>query len=244
MLKCSELYTYYGSISALTGVSIEVNSGEAIAVIGSNGAGKTTLLNSIVGVVKPTRGSVIFEGQDITRCSAHQTVNMGISVVPEGREVFQRLTVHENLRMGLKKEISKVKQKELEDRLVSLYDTFPRLKERMNQQAGTLSGGEQQMLIISRALISYPKLLLLDEPSLGLAPIIVNEIFNIIEGLKKEGMTIVLVEQMANKALGVADKAYIIENGKIVMSGTASELKQNKDIAKAYLGVSAGKVLS
>ncbi|MDQ0217727.1 ABC transporter ATP-binding protein [Peribacillus cavernae] len=237
MLKCSELFANYGSVAALKGISIEVQSGEIVAVIGSNGAGKTTLINSILGFVKPHKGTVIFEGQDITNIPAHKTTNLGISVVPEAREVFYSLTVKENLRMGLKKEIGKVKQQELEDRLVHLFDTFPRLKERINQQAGTLSGGEQQMLVISRALISNPKLLLLDEPSLGLAPIIVNEIFEIIKTLKKEGITIVLVEQIANKALSVADKAYVIENGKIVMSGSASELKENKDIAKAYLGV-------
>lgn len=237
MLKCTEIHSSYGSILALQGVSLEVNKGEIVAVIGSNGAGKTTLINSILGFVKPQKGTITFEGQDITKLPPYKTTNKGISVVPEAREVFPNLTVYENLRIGLKRDINKLNKEEFEKRLSRLFNIFPRLKERINQHAGTLSGGEQQMLVISRALICNPKLILLDEPSLGLAPIIVNEIFEIIKRLKNEGITIILVEQIANKALSVADKAYVIENGKVVMNGIASELKENNNIVKAYLGV-------
>jgi branched-chain amino acid transport system ATP-binding protein len=237
LLNVTQLHAHYGSVHALRGVDIEVNQGEVVSIIGSNGAGKSTMLNSILGFVKPTSGTVSFLGQDVTRISAQNTINLGISIVPEGRDVFPTFTVYENLRMGLKKQIGKVTHREFGAELEAVFQRFPRLKERINQQAGTLSGGEQQMLVISRALISKPKLLLLDEPSLGLAPIIVNEIFGIIQGLKQEGMTIVLVEQMANKALAVADRGYVLENGAVVISGKAEELRTNKDIAKAYLGV-------
>jgi branched-chain amino acid transport system ATP-binding protein len=238
MLKISDLHMYYGGVHALKGINLEVNEGEVVAVIGSNGAGKTTLLGSILGTVRPRSGTVTYAGADITHIPAYKTVNMGISLVPEGREVFGHLTVYDNLRLGLKKRIGRVKQHELERELEQIYARFPRLKERIHQLAGTLSGGEQQMLVISRALIGKPKLLLLDEPSLGLAPIIVNEIFEIIKGLKKDGMTIILVEQMANKALTVADRGYVLENGRIAISGTAQELRGNREVAHAYLGVS------
>lgn len=238
MLKVSDLHVHYGGVHALKGVNFEVKKGEVIAVIGSNGAGKTTLLSSIIGMVTPSKGSISFLNEDITCVPAHTTVNMGVSLVPEGREVFSNLTVYENLRLGLKKQIGRIPKKELDRELEVLFVRFPRLKERSNQMAGTLSGGEQQMLAISRALIGKPQLLMLDEPSLGLAPIIVNEIFHIIHELKKDGMTIVLIEQIAHKALSVADRGYVLENGRIVMSGTAKELRGNKDVAKAYLGIS------
>lgn len=238
MLRLSDLHVYYGGVHALKGVNLEVREGEVVAVIGSNGAGKTTLLGSILGTVKPRSGTISYTDLDITYMPAYKTVNMGISLVPEGREVFGHLKVHENLRLGLKKRVGRVKQNELDHELELIYSRFPRLKERKDQLAGTLSGGEQQMLVISRALIGKPKLLLLDEPSLGLAPIIVNEIFDIIKGMKKAGMTIVLVEQMANKALMIADRGYVLENGKIAMSGAAKELRGNREVANAYLGVS------
>ncbi|MGG2197952.1 MULTISPECIES: ABC transporter ATP-binding protein [Paenibacillus] len=238
MLTVSDLHMYYGGVHALKGVSLEVNEGEVVAVIGSNGAGKTTLLSAILGMVKPRSGQISYSNQDITYITAHKTVNMGISLVPEGREVFSSMTVYENLRLGLKKRVGRVNQKEFDRELEHIFFRFPRLKERIDQLAGTLSGGEQQMMVISRALIGKPKLLLLDEPSLGLAPIIVNEIFDIIKGLKQDGMTIILVEQMANKALSVADRGYVLENGHIAMSGTAKELRGNREVAKAYLGVS------
>jgi branched-chain amino acid transport system ATP-binding protein len=237
MLKVTNLNTHYGSVHALKGVDFEINEGEVVSIIGSNGAGKTSLLNSILGVVKPSSGNAVFLDQDITSLPCHKTINLGISVVPEAKEVFTSFTVYENIRMGLKKDIHRYSKNEFGKELDSLFEIFPRLKERLHQVAGTLSGGEQQMLVISRALVSKPKLLMLDEPSLGLAPIIVNEIFNIIKRLKEGGMTIILVEQIANKALKVADRGYVIENGKIVMSGTGEELRNNKDIAKAYLGV-------
>ncbi len=237
MLEISELNTCYGSIHAVKRISLNVKQGEIVTVIGSNGAGKTTLLNSVIGIVRPTSGKIVYMDKDITSLPAHKTINMGMSVVPEGREVFSSLTVYENLRMGLKKRISQINQNEFESETKSLYEMFPRLKERINQPAGTLSGGEQQMLVIARALISKPQLLLLDEPSLGLAPIIVHEIFDVLQELKKEGVTVLLVEQIANEALAIADRGYVIENGEVVMEGTSEELKENKDVAKAYLGV-------
>lgn len=237
MLEISELNTCYGSIHAVKRISLNVKQGEIVTVIGSNGAGKTTLLNSVIGIVRPTSGKIVYMDKDITSLPAHKTINMGMSVVPEGREVFSSLTVYENLRMGLKKRISQINQNEFESETKSLYEMLPRLKERINQPAGTLSGGEQQMLVIARALISKPQLLLLDEPSLGLAPIIVHEIFDVLQELKKEGVTVLLVEQIANEALAIADRGYVIENGEVVMEGTSEELKENKDVAKAYLGV-------
>ncbi len=237
MLEISELNTCYGSIHAVKRISLNVKQGEIVTVIGSNGAGKTTLLNSVIGIVRPTSGKIVYMDKDITSLPAHKTINMGMSVVPEGREVFSSLTVYENLRMGLKKRISQINQNEFESETKSLYEMFPRLKERINQPAGTLSGGEQQMLVIARALISKQQLLLLDEPSLVLAPIIVHEIFDVLQELKKEGVTVLLVEQIANEALAIADRGYVIENGEVVMEGTSEELKENKDVAKAYLGV-------
>lgn len=237
MLKVSDLNTFYGNVHAVRGISLEVKPEEVIAVIGSNGAGKTTLLNSIIGIVKPRSGKISFMGEDITPLPAHKIANMGISFVPEDREVFSSLTVKENLQMGLKKRISKVSSDEFESEAEFLYDMFPRLRERVKQPAGTLSGGEQQMLVMARALISKPPLLLLDEPSLGLAPTLVSEIFDTIVELKKSGTTVVVVEQIANEALAVADRGYVIENGEVVMTGSGEELRGNEDVAKAYLGV-------
>lgn len=237
MLKVSNLNVFYGNVHAVRGISIEVKPEEIIAVIGSNGAGKTTFLSSIIGIVKPRSGKISFKGEDITPIPAHKIANMGISFVPEDREVFSSLTVKENLRMGLKRRISNISSDEFEIEAESLYNKFPRLQERINQPAGTLSGGEQQMLVMARALISKPQLLLLDEPSLGLAPTLVSEIFDTIVELKKEGTTIVVVEQIANEALAVADRAYVIENGEVVIMGSGEELRGNEDVAKAYLGV-------
>jgi len=237
MLKITGLHAHHGSVHALRGIDIEVREGEVVSIIGSNGAGKTTLLDCILGNVTASAGTITYLGQDITRLPTHKTINLGISIVPEGRQVFGSLTVYENLRMGLKKNIGQVSNAQFSEMLERIFARFPRLKERIHQAAGTMSGGEQQMLVISRALISNPKLLLLDEPSLGLAPIIVNEIFDILHELKKEKMTIILVEQMASKALQIADRGYVIENGRIVISGLAEELRSNKDIQKAYLGV-------
>lgn len=237
MLKVSDLNTFYGNVHAVRGISLEVEPEEVVAIIGSNGAGKTTLLSSIIGIVKPRSGKISFIGEDITPLPAHKIANMGISFVPEDREVFSSLTVKENLRMGLKRRISKVSSDEFESEAESLYNMFPRLRERVNQPAGTLSGGEQQMLVMARALISKPQLLLLDEPSLGLAPTLVSEIFDTIVELKKSGTTIVVVEQIANEALAVADHAYVIENGEVVMTGSGEELRGNEDVIKAYLGV-------
>ncbi len=237
IMEISELNTWYGSIHAVKRISLNVEQGEIVSVIGSNGAGKTTLLNSVVGIVRPASGRIVYINKDITSLPAHKTINMGMSIVPEGREVFSSLTVYENLRMGLKKRISKINHNQFESEARSLYEMFPRLKERTNQPAGTLSGGEQQMLVIARALISKPQLLLLDEPSLGLAPIIVQEIFDVLQKLKKEGVTVLLVEQRANEALAIADRGYVIENGEVVIQGTSEELKENEDVAKAYLGV-------
>ncbi len=237
MLKVSNLNTFYGNVHAVRGISLEVKPEEIIAVIGSNGAGKTTLLSSIVGIVKPRSGKILFKEEDITPLPAHKVANMGISFVPEDREVFSSLTVKENLRMGLKRRISKISGDEFESEAESLYAMFPRLQERINQPAGTLSGGEQQMLVMARALISKPQLLLLDEPSLGLAPTLVSEIFDTIVKLRKEGMTLVVVEQIANEVLAVADRGYVIENGEVVITGSGEELRSNKDVATAYLGV-------
>ncbi len=237
MLKVSDLNTFYGNVHAVRGISLEVEPEEVVAVIGSNGAGKTTLLSSIIGMVKPRSGKISFRGEDITSLPAHKIVNMGISFVPEDREVFSSLTVRDNLRMGLKGRISKLSSDEFESEAEYLYDMFPRLRERTNQPAGTLSGGEQQMLVMARALISDPQLLLLDEPSLGLAPTLISEIFDTITELKKAGMTIVVVEQIANEALSVADRGYVIENGEVVITGSGEELRGNEDVANAYLGV-------
>ncbi len=233
MLKIDNVEVSYGMINAIKGVSFEVKEGEIVALIGSNGAGKTTILHTITGLITPKAGEIHFEEQDITKKPAHKIVGMGMAHVPEGRRIFQELSVYENLKLGafLLKD-----KKHIDDNLRYVYQHFPRLKERKNQIAGTLSGGEQQMLAMGRALMSSPKILLMDEPSMGLSPILVNEIFQIIREVSKDGTTVLLVEQNAKKALSIADRAYVLETGKIILSGNASELMNNDQVKKAYLG--------
>lgn len=233
MLKVTDLKVYYGVIQAIKGISFEVNEGEVIALIGANGAGKTTILHTITGLVEAKSGTVEFEGTNITKMPGHKIVTLGMAHVPEGRRVFSELTVLENLRMGA---YTRKDKNEVEKSLKMVYERFPRLEERKNQLAGTLSGGEQQMLAMGRALISHPKLLMLDEPSMGLAPILVGQIFAIIRELHQSGTTILLVEQNAEMALQVADRAYVLESGKIALSGTGRELAESDSIKKAYLG--------
>lgn len=233
MLEVKDLEVYYGMIQAIKGISFEVNKGEVIALIGSNGAGKTTTLHTITGLLSPKKGSVIFEGKDITKIPAHKIVSMGMAHVPEGRRVFADLSVYENLKLGA---YTRKDKENLNKDLENIYKRFPRLAERKNQSAGTLSGGEQQMLAMGRALMSKPSIILMDEPSMGLSPILVNEIFDIIESISKSGTTVLLVEQNAKKALSIADRAYVLETGKIVTSGKASELLEDDSIKKAYLG--------
>ncbi|MBO5836409.1 MAG: ABC transporter ATP-binding protein [Oscillospiraceae bacterium] len=233
LLEVNNLEVYYGVICALKGISFEVNEGEIVALIGANGAGKTTMMQSVVGLIPKKGGTVTFDGRDITKTPGHKIVNLGMTQVPEGRRIFQELTVYENLMMGA---YTKNDKKQFNDDLERMFELFPRLKERRNQIAGTLSGGEQQMLAMSRALMSNPKLLMLDEPSMGLAPILVDQIFDIIKELHKAGTTILLVEQNANKALQIADRAYVLETGKITFSGTGKELATSDEVRKAYLG--------
>ncbi|WP_206669714.1 ABC transporter ATP-binding protein [Paenibacillus luteus] len=236
MLSIKGLEVRYGAIHALKGVDVELKEGEIAAVIGSNGAGKTTLLQAVLGLVRPNAGVIELGGKPITRMSANKTSNLGVSLVPEGREVFGTLTVTENLRMGLKKKIGSVTKRQFEKELELVFERFPRLHERQNQLAFTLSGGEQQMLVLSRAMISKPRLLLLDEPSLGLAPIIVNEIFATINELAYEGTAILLVEQMAHKALSIAKRGYVVDNGNITLHGSSTALLNDDRMIKAYLG--------
>ena len=233
MLEIKDLEVYYGMIQAIKGVSFDVNEGEVIALIGANGAGKTTILHTITGLINAQKGSVWFEGKDITKVPAHKIVSMGMAHVPEGRRVFANLTVLQNLKMGA---YTRKDKTEIEQTLDSIYKRFPRLMERQNQLAGTLSGGEQQMLAMGRALMSHPKIILMDEPSMGLSPIFVNEIFDIIKSVSASGTTVLLVEQNAKKALSIADRAYVLETGKIVLFGKASDLLNNDSIKKAYLG--------
>jgi len=233
MLEVKGLQVYYGVIQALKDVSFEVNQGEVIALIGANGAGKTTTLHTVTGLIPAKAGSIMFEGVDITKMPAHKIVEMGIAHVPEGRRVFSQLSVYENLIMGA---YTRKDKKEIAENLEKVYQRFPRLKERKNQRAGTLSGGEQQMLAMGRALMSNPKMIVMDEPSMGLSPIFVNEIFDIIEKVSASGTTVLLVEQNAKKALSIADRAYVLETGKIVLSGDAKELMNDDSIKKAYLG--------
>lgn len=233
MLSVENVEVYYGVINAIKGVSFEVNEGETIALIGSNGAGKTTILHTITGLISPKSGSIMFEGTDITKVPAHKIVGMGMAHVPEGRRIFQHLSVYENLKLGAYLLNDK---KVIDNNLKYVYDHFPRLKERKHQVAGTLSGGEQQMLAMGRALMSNPKIILMDEPSMGLSPILVSEIFQIIKEVSNDGTTVLLVEQNAKKALGIADRAYVLETGKIALSGKASDLMHNEEIKKAYLG--------
>lgn len=233
LLEIKDLSVYYGVICALKGISFEVNQGEIVTLIGANGAGKTTTMQSIMGLIPSRSGSVIYDGHDITKTPAHSIVHLGMTQVPEGRRVFQELTVYENLLMGayIEKDAKKIKAS-VED----IYDRFPRLGERRNQIAGTLSGGEQQMLAMGRALMSHPKLLMLDEPSMGLSPLLVDQVFELIQEIHRDGTTVLLVEQNANKSLAISDRAYVLETGKIVLSGTGKELLASEEIKKAYLG--------
>ena len=233
LLEINDLEVYYGVIQAIKGVSFHVEKGEIIALIGANGAGKTTILHTITGLLSAEKGSVIFEGTDLTKIPAHKIVSMGMAHVPEGRRVFANLTVLQNLKMGA---YTRKDKAEIDASLENVYERFPRLKERQNQLAGTLSGGEQQMLAMGRALMSKPSIILMDEPSMGLSPIYVNEIFDIIQEVSKSGTTVLLVEQNAKKALSIADRAYVLETGKIVLEGKASDLLNNDEIKKAYLG--------
>lgn len=233
MLKVNDLSVNYGAICALKGVDINVKEGEIVALIGANGAGKTTLLHAISGLVKSTSGSVEFLGNKVSGKDAKDIVSYGLIQVPEGRRIFKGMSVEENILMGA---FLRNDKKEILNDMEDIYLKFPRLKERLKQNAETLSGGEQQMLAMGRALMSKPKLLLLDEPSMGLSPLLVKEIFNIIEEINKQGTTILLVEQNAKMALSIADRAYVIENGKIVLSGSGEELANSEEVKKAYLG--------
>ncbi len=233
LLEVKNLEVNYGLIKAIKGVSFEVNEGEIVALIGANGAGKTTIMHAINCILDKMSGKVFFDGKDITHARAHSLVGMGMSQVPEGRRIFQELTVFENLQLGY---YSKKDKKKFEEKLNEMYSNFPILKERSKQIAGTLSGGEQQMLAMSRALMSSPKLLLLDEPSMGLSPLYVNTIFDMIKKVNEMGTTVLLVEQNAKKALSIADKAYVLEIGKMTKSGTGSELLNDDSVKKAYLG--------
>ncbi len=233
MIKINDLVVAYGGIEALKGISLEVPSGKIVTLVGANGAGKSTTLKSIVGLVKPKGGSIDYEGTDLTKLNTELMVKKGIALVPEGRRVFADLTVLENLKIGA---YSRKDRAGIAEDMEKVYSLFPRLKERTWQLAGTLSGGEQQMLAIGRALMSRPKLIMMDEPSLGLAPIIVKELFGIIKRINEEGMTVLLIEQNANAALKIADIGYIMETGKITLSGSGKDLLANDEIKKAYLG--------
>ena len=233
MLEVKNLEVYYGVICALKGISFEVNEGEIVSLIGANGAGKTTTMQSVVGLIPKKAGTVTFDGQDITKTPCHKIVHLGMTQVPEGRRIFQELSVYENLLMGAYGE--KDKQGFKAD-LEAIYTRFPRLAERRNQIAGTLSGGEQQMLAMGRAIMCHPKLLMLDEPSMGLSPLLVDQVFEIIKDINKDGTTVLLVEQNAGKSLAISDRAYVMENGSIVLSGTGAELAASEQVRKAYLG--------
>lgn len=233
MLEIKELEVYYGMIQAIKGISFEVNAGEVIALIGANGAGKTTILQTITGMIPAKCGGILYEGTDLTKVQGHKIVGLGMAHVPEGRRVFSQLSVYENLKLGA---YTRKDKTEIADTLQMVYDKFPRLKERKNQLAGTLSGGEQQMLAMGRALMSKPKIILMDEPSMGLSPIFVAEIFNIIQEISSLGTTVLLVEQNAKKALAIADRAYVLETGNIVLEGDAKELMNDESVKKAYLG--------
>lgn len=233
MLEVRGLEVYYGMIQAIKGISFEVNEGEVIALIGANGAGKTTTLHTVSGLLAPKAGTVTFEGKDITKTPAHKIVSYGMAHVPEGRRVFASLSVYQNLKMGA---YTRNDKEEIEESLKMVYTRFPRLEERKNQPAGTLSGGEQQMLAMGRALMSRPRIILMDEPSMGLSPIFVNEIFDIIKQVSAGGTTVLLVEQNAKKALSIADRGYVLETGKIVLEGKAQELLEDESVKKAYLG--------
>lgn len=233
LLEVKNLQVYYGVIQALKGISFEVNEGEIISLIGANGAGKTTTMQSIMGLIPIKHGTVLYEGKDITKMPCHKIVRLGVAQVPEGRRIFQELTVYENLLMGayIQSDMKKIKQD-----IEQIYTRFPRLGERKSQIAGTLSGGEQQMLSMGRAMMSHPKLLMLDEPSMGLSPLLVDQIFDIIKDFHAGGTTVLLVEQNAKKALSIADRAYVLETGAVSLSGNAKEMMDNAQVKKAYLG--------
>ena len=233
LLKVENLNVYYGVIQALKGISFEVNEGEIVSLIGANGAGKTTTLHTITGLVHPKSGSVLYKGQELTHVPAHKIVSMGMVHVPEGRRIFQNLTVYDNLLLGA---YSRKDKKEIEENMAAVFAQFPRLEERRRQLAGTLSGGEQQMLAMGRALLSNPDLIVLDEPSMGLSPLLVGEVFEIIKSFSEAGKTVLLVEQNAKKAMSISDRAYVLENGVITMSGKADELAADDRVRKAYLG--------
>lgn len=234
MLEVNEVHTYYGNIHALKGISITVEKGEIVTLIGANGAGKTTTLRTISGLLKPRTGNVILEGEDLIQYKAHEIVYKGVAMVPEGRGIFSRLTVSENLDMGA---FSRKDKPQIAEDLDRVFELFPRLKERRNQVSGTLSGGEQQMLATGRALMANPRLLLMDEPSMGLAPVLVESVFEAINRINKEGTTILLVEQNATMALSVANRGYVLQTGEIVLQDTAELLRQNEMVQKAYLGI-------
>lgn len=233
MLKIENLVVRYGMIEAIKGISFEVNDGEIVTLIGSNGAGKTTTMHAISGLLKPAQGSIQLDGKELTKTPAHKIVGMGLAQVPEGRRVFSQQTVEENLLLGA---YSRKDKNGINTDLNHVYELFPRLLERRRQPAGTLSGGEQQMLAMGRALMAKPRILLLDEPSMGLSPLLVKEIFRIIEEINKNGTTILLVEQNAKMALAIADRAYVLETGKITLQGTGAELSASEQVRKAYLG--------
>ena len=233
MLALQDVRVYYGAIQAVKGISLEVRERELVTIVGANGAGKTTTLRTISGIYRPTTGSITFEGRNLAALPSHEIVALGISQAPEGRQIFGSLSVRDNLMLGATRRADRASIAQELDYLVSL---FPVLGERMNQSGGTLSGGEQQMLAIARALMAKPRLLLLDEPSLGLAPMLVNRIFAVISRLKETGVTILLVEQNARKALEIADRAYVMETGRVILEGDARELAANPEIEKAYLG--------
>ena len=235
MLKVNGINVFYGNVQALFDVSIEVGDNEIVSIIGANGAGKTTLMKTIMGINRPAKGDITYNGEIISNLKAHLVVGRGIVYIPEGREVFPQMSVLENLEMGAF--CKKYSKAELDRHVEEVYELFPRLKERARQLAGTLSGGEQQMLAMGRALMSHPTLLMLDEPSMGLAPILVEQIFDIIQELHRAGTTILLVEQNAQMALSIADRAYVLETGRIVMSGTAKEMREDERVQKAYLGM-------
>ena len=233
MLEVRDLNVYFGVIQAIKNISFDVDAGEVVALIGANGAGKTTTLHTVTGLLPAASGKITLDGTDLGKVPAHKIVSMGMAHVPEGRRVFAALSVYDNLKMGA---YTRKDKKEIEDSLEMVFEAFPRLKERRNQVAGTLSGGEQQMLAMGRALMSKPRIILMDEPSMGLSPLYVTEIFEIIKKIKSEGTTVLLVDQNANMALQVADRAYVLETGRIIMDGKASDLMNDERVRKAYLG--------
>jgi len=233
LLEIKDLEVNYGVIKAIKGGSFDVNEGEIIALIGANGAGKTTILHTITGLIQAKKGSIVFDGKELTKTPPHKIVSMGMAHVPEGRRIFQQLSVLENLKLGA---YTRKDKSEIASTLKMVYERFPRLEERKNQVAGTLSGGEQQMLAMGRALMSKPRIILMDEPSMGLSPLLVSEIFDIIKVINESGTTVLLVEQNAKKALSIADRAYVLETGKITLSGDAKDLINDESVKKAYLG--------